>query len=103
MIRLFPKLTEKEDEDHFLEPITLHEVEAILRGFKKDKLPGPDGWPVEFFLDFFDLVGEELVLVAEQARTSEKVTGALNSTFLTLIPKCEKSFYLCGFSTYLIM
>ena len=89
MIGLFPKMTEKEDEDRFLEPITLHEVEAVLKGFKKDKSPGLDGWPVEFFLDFFDLVGEDLVLAVEQAKIDGKVPGALNSTFLSLIPKCE--------------
>ena len=89
MIRLFPTLIEKEDVDRFLEPITIQEVEAILKGFKKDKILGPDGWPVEFFLDFFYLIGEELVLVVEQARTGGKVLGSLNSTFLTLIPKCE--------------
>ena len=47
--------------DSFLESITLQEVEAVLNGFKKDKSPGPDGWLIEFFLAFFDLIGEELV------------------------------------------
>ena len=41
------------------------EVEAVLKGFKKDKSSGPDGWPVEFFLAFFELVGEDLVLAVE--------------------------------------
>ena len=52
-IRIFPTLTEKEDVDQFLEPITTQEVEVVLKGFKKDKSPGPDGWLVELFLSFF--------------------------------------------------
>ena len=90
VIRLFPTLIEKEDVDWFLEPISIQEVEVVLKGFKKDKSPGPDGWSVEFFLAFFDLIGEELVMVVEQARNEGKFPGTLNSTFLTLIPKCEK-------------
>ena len=83
-------MTTDEDIDCFLKPILGPEVEAVLRGFKEDKSPGSDGWPVEFFLAFYDLVGEELVMAVEQARLQGKVSGALNSTFLTLIPKCEK-------------
>ena len=69
VIIIFPNMTVDEDIDCFLKPITIQEVETVLKGFKKDKIPGPDGWPVEFFLDFFYLIGEELVLAAEQART----------------------------------
>ena len=57
VIRLFLNMTLKEDIDCFLKPISIQEVEAVLKGFKKDKSPRPDGWPVEFFLAFFDLVG----------------------------------------------
>ena len=99
VIRLFPNMTIDEDIDCFLKPISIQEVEAVLKGFKKDKILGPDGWPIEFFLAFFDLIRDELVLAAEQARTHGKISGALSSTFLTLIPKCEKpstfvDFYL---------
>ena len=61
-------MTLEDDINCFLQPITGPEVDAVLRGFKKDKSPGPDGWPVEFFLAFYDLVGEELVKAVEQAR-----------------------------------
>ena len=57
LIRPFPTLTEEEDVDSFLEPITSQEVEEVLKGFKKDKIPGPDGWPIELFQAFFDLIG----------------------------------------------
>ena len=90
VIILFPTLTVEEDVDRFLDPITSQEVEAVLKGFKKDKSPRPDGWPVEFFLTFFDLVGDELVLVAEHARLGGRIPSSLNSTFLNLIPKCDK-------------
>ena len=90
-------MTQVEDVDCFLKPITLQEVESILRGLKKDKSPGPDGWPVEFFLAFFDFIGEDLVLAAEHARTEGCFLGSINSTFLTLIAKCEKPSTFANF------
>jgi hypothetical protein len=44
---------------------------------------------VEFFLDFFDLVGDEIVEMVEESRKKGRVSGALNATFLALIPKSE--------------
>ena len=78
------------DKESFLKPISLAEVEVVLKGFKIDKILELDGWLVEFFLAFFDLVGEELRCAAEQARLDGKVTRAINSTFLTLNPNCDK-------------
>ena len=60
-----------------------------LKLFKKDKAPGPDGWPVEFYLTFFDLMGPLLVNMVETSRISGKVSPALNSTFLALFPKVD--------------
>ena len=65
VISLFPRMTTDDDIDSFLKPISAQEVEVVLKGFKKDKSPRPDGWPVEFFLAFFDLVGRDLALAVE--------------------------------------
>ena len=56
VIRLFSTFTQDEEVNCFLEPITIQEVEAILKGFKKDKSLGPDGWTIELFLAFFDIM-----------------------------------------------
>jgi len=53
----------------------------------KDKSPGPDGWNQEFFSSFFDLMSSDLLRVVEESRMLGRVEGALNSTFVTLIPK----------------
>jgi hypothetical protein len=85
--RLFPRSVTVEDSNHLDSPCTLQEVLDALKSFNKDKSPGPDDWTVEFFLHFFDLVGVELLELVEDSRLRGKVIGALNSTFLTLIPK----------------
>jgi hypothetical protein len=58
--------------------------------FKKEKSPRPDGWSVELYLHFFDLMGEDLLALVEETLTSGRIEGSINSTFLALIPKNNK-------------
>jgi hypothetical protein len=67
--------------------VTKQEIWDILSQFSKDKSLGPDGWTVEFFTLFFDVVGDDLLDMVEDSRIRGKIQKSLNSTFLTLIPK----------------
>ena len=69
--------------------VTLSEVEEALKTLKRDKALGPDGYPIEFYLNFFDLLGPLLVNMVETSRFTGSVDPSLNSTFLALIPKVE--------------
>jgi hypothetical protein len=51
-------------------PCTKVEILVVLKGFAKDKSLGPDGWMVEFFFFFFDLVGDDLLEAVEESRRS---------------------------------
>ena len=53
--------------------VTLEELSDVLKGFAKDKSPTPDGWTVEFFLYFFDLVWLELIAMVEDTRCRGEV------------------------------
>lgn len=77
--------------------VTLPEIEKILKLCAKDKSPGPDGWNVEFFLQFWDLFGSEVLALVEESRLTGHVSGGLNSTFIALIPKISKT---TSFSDY---
>ena len=35
---------------------------------QKDKNPDPNVWPVEFFIDFFDLLGKELTPIINESQ-----------------------------------
>jgi hypothetical protein len=77
-----------EDEVINLEkPCTREEILEVLKGFTKDKSPGTDGWTVEFFLHFFELVGHYFLNVVEETRLRGEVIRPINSNFLALIPK----------------
>ena len=75
------------DAPCLIQPVTLSKIESALHSFKKDRSPGPNGWPVEFYLHFFDLLGEELLSPVDCARVSGCIPPSLNSTFLALTPK----------------
>jgi hypothetical protein len=49
---------------------------------------------VEFFIEFFDMLGVDLLQVVEEVRCTGRMKGSLNATFLALIPKqdCPESF-----------
>jgi retron-type reverse transcriptase len=58
-----------------------------MQSFQKDKIPGPDGWNIEFYLGFFELIGKDILKVVEESKLNGIIHGPLNSTFITLIPK----------------
>ena len=47
-------------------------------------------WNVEFFLDSFDVMGNDLLNVVEKQRLKGKVVGALHVTCIALTPKGDK-------------
>ena len=59
------------------EPVTLAEILTTLKEFKASKSLGPDGWTLDFFLDFFDHLGEDILGLVEDSRTKGRVSGAL--------------------------
>ena len=87
--QLFPRFIEEEENDAIMTPNSKQEIEDILKGMQRDKSPGLDGWTVEFFLHFFDVIGDELVAVVEESRVTGQVFPPFNSTFLALIPKSD--------------
>jgi hypothetical protein len=70
---------------------------STLKGFANSKSPGPDGWTVEFFLEFFDILGHNILEAVEESIIKGKIIGALNATFITLIPKSDKPESFDGF------
>jgi hypothetical protein len=61
LIFLFPQLIEEEDNRALFQEISKEELLAIISSFKRDKSLGPYDWNVEFFKDFFDIVGFDLL------------------------------------------
>ena len=58
---------------------------------KEDTSPGPDGFTVNFFHHFWEMVKMDVGKIVEDYRITGHIYLALNATFLTLIPKCERA------------
>jgi hypothetical protein len=87
IVRLYPRIVTEEEVNTLESPCTTEEINEVLKGFTKDKSLGPDGWTVEFFLNYFDLVAKDLLEAVEESRLSGEVKRSLNSNFIALIPK----------------
>eukprot|EP00253_Pinus_taeda_P020761 PITA_20761 len=77
--------------EKFIKPVTEEELLAAIKSSKKDKSPGPDGWPIKFFLHFYGLFKQDLLRMVEASRMSGNIHSALSSTFIALIPKKQNS------------
>eukprot|EP00253_Pinus_taeda_P014556 PITA_14556 len=56
-----PEMFDESSYENFIKPVSEDELLAAMKASKKDKSPSPDGWPIEFFLHFYDLFKEDLL------------------------------------------
>jgi len=89
----FPRFVMEEDNRMLMEEIEEVELGRVLHSFQRDKSPGPDGWPIEFYSGFYDLISSDLLQVVEESRKAGIIHNPLNTTFLALIPKVDKPKY----------
>jgi len=67
-VGFYPSMVNEEEVIHIEKLVTKEEVLEVLKGFAKDKSLGPDGWIVEFYLHFYDMVAKDLLDVVEESR-----------------------------------
>ena len=92
IIRLIPSLVSTEKNDILMKPITLYEVEEVVFQMREGTTPVPDGFTVNFFHRFWDLIKMEVLRIMEDSRLTKRLLPAFNATFITLIPKCEGAY-----------
>lgn len=82
----FSRFVEEEEAEDLSSPVTEEEVESIIKSMAKEKSPGPDGWSIELFLHFFDLIGAEITEVVEESRKKVRLQ-AFQRHFYSSHPK----------------
>lgn len=85
----FPRFVEEDDAELLFKAVDKEEVEWIIKAMPRDKSLGPDGWTIELFIHFFDIIGDELTEVVEESRKKGEIYSSFNTTFIALIPKTE--------------
>jgi hypothetical protein len=65
------------------------EVKEAVMQMKKNKAPGPDGFPAEFYQVFWDTIKDDMMAMFYQLQTRDLPLFRLNFGIITLLPKKE--------------
>jgi hypothetical protein len=64
-------------------------VEEAVMQMKKNKAPGPDGFPAEFYQVFWDTIKDDMMAMFYQLQSGDLPLFRLNFGIITLLPKKE--------------
>ena len=76
-----------EDRDNLEGPLTYDECRKALETFQNDKAPGEDGFTVEFYKYFFDLLGNDFLASLNVAHAKGELSISQRRGIITLTPK----------------
>jgi len=62
-------------------------VNTVIKEMQNGKAPGADGFNVDFFKACWNIVKQDIVDVVEDSKRSRSILKALNTSFISLIPK----------------
>lgn len=82
-----PNMFTSEDNDRLGQPVTREKLTNILKECVKEKSMGLDGWGIELFIHFIDLMIPYLLEIVQESRIHRFISRAINATFIALIPK----------------
>lgn len=90
IVGLFPSFVDDVENENLRREISTFDLFSTLQTFQRDKSPDLDGWPIEFYLGFYELIGADLLKVVEESRIMAYIHPPVNSTFIALIPKKDR-------------
>jgi Reverse transcriptase (RNA-dependent DNA polymerase) len=70
-----------------VDPISVAELKSTVFTIPKDKVVGPDGFPIEFFQQYWDIIWEELYRAVTTFYHNKLDLWRVNQAYITLIPK----------------
>ena len=81
----------KQEEIDFLNrSINDEEIEAVIKNLPKNKTPGPDGFPGEFYQTFKEEIMSILLKLFQKIETEGKLPNSFYEANITLIHKPDK-------------
>jgi hypothetical protein len=73
--------------DQISAPFTKEEIDNVVKQMPTDKAPGPDGFNGMFFKKCWHIIKQDIYLLCNDFFSGEVSLQAINSSYITLIPK----------------
>jgi Reverse transcriptase (RNA-dependent DNA polymerase) len=80
-----------------VDPISRSEIKRAVFDLPKDKVAGPDGFPIEFFQNYWDIIVGDLHKAITAFYHNQLNLWHLNQAYITLIPKKKTSNMLADY------
>lgn len=74
-------------QKELIKEVTTEEIYDSVKSLPKDKAPGIDGFPIEFFTKNWEIVQKEVLEAVQQFFITGNIVPAMNTTAITLVPK----------------
>ncbi|XP_058092153.1 uncharacterized protein LOC131238046 [Magnolia sinica] len=81
------RIISEEDASALELPFSIEEVKEAVNALEGDKAPGPDGYPIQFFQIFWDLLQEEVMEFLNEFHARGRISTNIGATFIALVPK----------------
>ena len=92
---LFEKLTipqlSEEQKESLDQPLTKHEISEVIKSMNKNKTPGFDGLPVEFYIVFWPDICDMLISSFNFSIQNGMLSPSQRNGIITLLPKKDKN------------
>ena len=82
-----PMVLDDRDRLDLIAPFSLEEIKTAVFSMEHNRAPGPDGFPIEFFQKFWDLVSPNLFSLFQDFHRGSLDIKRFNYGIITLIPK----------------
>jgi hypothetical protein len=69
IVSYFLGLVGEEENERMYREVTREEIIYVLISFMKYRGPCPEEWTMELYIEFFDMLGEDIIRVVEAVRT----------------------------------
>eukprot|EP00253_Pinus_taeda_P031705 PITA_31705 len=87
LLQHMPKEVTQDTNSRLTCEVEEEEFQKAIWSLHPDKAPGPDGFPISFYREYWQMIKKDILKMIRWVLRKGKLGGFTNSTYLALIPK----------------